>query len=261
VDLELSGRWAIVGASSGGLGLACAKALNAEGVNVVINGRNPETLSSAAAELRSVGDRTAEVVTVPGDIASADTRDRLLAACPAPDILVTNNGGPPPGPFRKSSRTDWERGLDANLLAHIELINLVVGGMCDRRFGRIVNITSAMVTTPRPTMAVSSAARAALTAAVKGLSLEVAQFNVTINNLLPERFDTERQRYMAEVATVRDGITYDEARARQVRSIVAGRLGDPREFGATCAFLCSPLSGYISGQNIHLDGGSYPALI
>ncbi|GAA3767796.1 SDR family oxidoreductase [Streptomyces phyllanthi] len=261
MDLELAGRWAIIGASSAGLGLACAKALHAEGVNVVINGRNPETLESASAQLRCVGDSTAIVVAVPGDIASADTRNRLLDACPSPDILVTNNGGPPPGPFQKSVRADWERGLHANLLAHVELINRVVGGMCDRRFGRIVNITSAMVTTPRPTMAVSSAARAALTAAVKGLSLDVARFNVTINNLLPERFDTERQRYMAEVATVRDGITHEEARARQVRSIVAGRLGDPREFGATCAFLCSPLSGYLSGQNIHLDGGSYPALI
>ncbi|MEW2398004.1 SDR family oxidoreductase [Streptomyces sp. NPDC046862] len=261
MDLELADRRAIIGASSGGLGLACAKALHAEGVHVVINGRHPEALDRAVEEVRSVGDGRADVMAVPGDIAQPATHERLLDACPAPDILVTNNGGPPPGPFQKSSRADWEHGLDANLLAHVALINLVIGDMCDRRFGRIVNITSAMVTTPRPTMAVSSAARAALTAAVKGLSLDVARFNVTVNNLLPERLDTERQRYMAEVATTRDGITYDEARARQVRSIAAGRLGDPREFGATCAFLCSPLAGYISGQNIHLDGGSYPALV
>jgi 3-oxoacyl-[acyl-carrier protein] reductase len=261
MDLELAGRWAITGASSSGLGLACAKALHAEGVHVVINGRGRETLERAVGELRSVGDGRGEIRVVQGDIALAETRERLLEACPTPDILVTNNGGPPPGPFQKSGRAEWERGLNANLLAHVELINLVVDGMCNRRFGRIVNITSAMVTTPRPTMAVSSAARAALTAAVKGLSLDVARFNVTINNLLPERFDTERQRYMAEVATVRDGITYDEARARQVRSIAAGRLGDPRELGAMCAFLCSPLAGFMSGQNIHLDGGSYPALV
>jgi 3-oxoacyl-[acyl-carrier protein] reductase len=261
MDLQLRGRWAIVGASSTGLGLACARALYAEGVNVVINGRSEQTLQRAAAELRATEHAGAEVVTVAGDIGLAVTQERLLAECRAPDILVTNNGGPPPGPFQKSARVDWERGLAANLLAHVELINRVVGGMCDRRFGRIVNITSAMVTTPRPTMAVSSAARAGLTAAVKGLSLDVARFNVTINNLLPERFDTERQRFMAQVATARDGITLEEARARQVRSIVAGRLGDPREFGATCAFLCSPLAGYISGQNIHLDGGSYPALV
>lgn len=228
---------------------------------MVINGRRAEALEQAAAQLRAASRDGAKVITVIGDIGREETRKQLLAACPEPDILVTNNGGPPPGPFRKATREDWQRGLDANLLAHTDTINQVIGGMCDRRFGRIVNITSAMVTTPSPTMAVSSAARAALTAAVKGLSREVARFNVTINNLLPERFDTERQRYMAEVATVRDGLSYDEARARQVASIAAGRLGDPREFGAACAFLCSPLAGYISGQNIHLDGGSYPGLI
>jgi 3-oxoacyl-[acyl-carrier protein] reductase len=261
VDLHLAGRWAIIGASSSGLGLACARSLHDEGVHVVVNGRDEARLAAAAAELRASGPADAKVVAVRGDIAADATRAALLQACPEPDILVTNNGGPPPGPFHASTRADWQRGLDANLLAHVEMINLVVGGMCERRFGRIVNITSAMVTTPRVTMAVSSAARAGLTAAVKGLSLDVAKYGVTINNLLPERFDTERQRYMAEVATMRDGITYDEARARQVRSIAAGRLGDPREFGALCAFLCSPLAGFVSGQNFHLDGGSYPALV
>ncbi|MFI7171245.1 SDR family oxidoreductase [Rhodococcoides fascians] len=260
MDLRLTDRWAIVEASSAGLGFACAKSLHAEGAHVVINGRRDDVLEAAATEIwNSSG--TGTVTTVAGDITDASTRAALLRACPTPDILVTNNGGPPPGSFQKSGRSEWMHGLDANLLAHVDMINAVVEGMCERRFGRIVNITSAMVTTPRPTMAVSSAARAALTAAVKGLSLDVARFNVTINNLLPERFDTERQRFMAQAATARDGITYDEARSRQVQSIAAKRLGDPDEFGAICAFLCSPNAGYISGQNLHLDGGSYPALI
>lgn len=260
MDLHLDDRWAIVEASSAGLGLACAKTLHAEGAHVVMNGRREDVLEAAANAVRDSGG-TGIVTAVAGDITEASTRDALLRACPEPDVLVTNNGGPPPGSFQKSGRTEWMYGLDANLLAHVEMINAVVGGMCDRRFGRIVNITSAMVTTPRPTMAVSSAARAALTAAVKGLSLDVARFNVTVNNLLPERFDTERQRFMAHAAAARDGITYDEARARQVQSIAAKRLGNPDEFGAMCAFLCSPIAGYISGQNLHLDGGSYPALV
>lgn len=260
MDLQLDGRWAIVQASSEGLGLACATTLHAEGAHVVLNGRRQGVLDAAADALRSTG-APGTVTAVAGDITHESTRAALLLACPEPDILVTNNGGPPPGSFQKSGRAEWLHGLDANLLAHVEMINAVVTGMCERRFGRIVNITSAMVTTPRPTMAVSSAARAALTAAVKGLSLDVAQFNVTVNNLLPERFDTERQRFMARVATTRDGITYEEARARQVQSIAAKRLGDPAEFGAICAFLCSPLAGFVSGQNVHLDGGSYPALV
>ncbi|MFD6058964.1 SDR family oxidoreductase [Rhodococcus wratislaviensis] len=260
MDLQLRGRWAIVAASSEGLGFACAKALHAEGVNVVINGRRLDALEKAAAAIRENGG-SGTVVAVQGDITLESTRTELLRACSEPDILVTNNGGPPPGSFQRSGRTEWMHALDGNLLAHTAMINAVIDGMCERQFGRIVNITSAMVTTPRPTMATSSAARAALTAAVKGLSLDVVKHNVTINNLLPERFDTERQRYMAKVATTRDGITYEEARARQVRSIAAGRLGDPDEFGATCAFLCGTHAGYISGQNLHLDGGSYPALV
>jgi 3-oxoacyl-[acyl-carrier protein] reductase len=147
------------------------------------------------------------------------------------------------------------------MIAPLMMIRAVLPGMKERRFGRIVNITSAMVTTPRPHMTVSSGARAGLTAAMKGLSLEVARHNVTINNLLPERFDTDRQHQMAKAAMARENISYEEARARQVESIAARRLGDPKEFGATCAFLCSAFAGFMSGQNLHLDGGSYPALI
>ena len=149
----------------------------------------------------------------------------------------------------------------SNMLTHIELVRQVIDGMCDRRFGRIVNITSAMVTTPRPSMALSSGVRTGLVAVMKGLALEVARHNVTINNLLPERFDTQRQIDMAELAMQRDGVSWEQARATQVESIAAKRLGQPTEFGAACAFLCGAHSGYISGQNLHLDGGSYPALI
>ncbi|MGM7671616.1 SDR family oxidoreductase [Microbacterium sp. A93] len=261
MNLKLAGLWAIVGGSSQGLGYACAAALVDEGVNVVINGRRLDVLKNAADELaRRAGDHV-RVIAVAGDLAKSDTRERIINACSAPDILVTNSGGPAPGPFQQADRDKWMAGMEANFLPHVDLINRVVDGMCERRYGRIINITSAMVTTPRPTMAASSAARAALTAAVKGLSLDVAKYNVTINNLLPERFDTERQRFMAEVASTRDGISFEEARARQVESIAARRLGDPAELGATCAFLASPLAGFISGQNLHLDGGSYPALV
>jgi 3-oxoacyl-[acyl-carrier protein] reductase len=185
----------------------------------------------------------------------------LLAACPAPDILVNNNAGPSPGDFADIERDRWLAVIEANMIAPLMLIRAVLPAMRLRRFGRIVNITSAMVTTPRPHMTLSSGARGGLTAAMKGLSLEVARDNVTINNLLPERFDTDRQHQMAKAAMARESISYEEARTRQIESIAARRLGDPREFGATCAFLCSGLAGFMSGQNIHLDGGSYPALI
>lgn len=258
MDLGLHGRRAIVLGSSRGLGLACAAALAAEGAHVVLNGRGGEALDKARAELEESG---GSVDAVRGDITAPATRDALLRVCPEPDILVTNAGGPPPGRLRDATREHWDQGLRTNLFAHLDMIERVVDGMRTRRFGRIVNVTSAMVTTPRPTMAVSSAVRSALTAVVKGLSLEVARDNVTINNLLPERFDTARQEQMAHVAASRDGISYDEARRRQAASIAAGRLGRSEEFGATCAFVCSTWAGYMSGQNIHLDGGSYPALV
>jgi 3-oxoacyl-[acyl-carrier protein] reductase len=195
------------------------------------------------------------------DVTTTEGRAALLDACPEPDILINNNAGPPPGRFASLDADDWRAGLEGNLIAALMLTRAVVDGMCARQFGRIVNITSAMVTTPRPSMALSSAARAGLTAAVKGLSIEVARHNVTINNLLPERFDTERQRFMAERVMAAEGLTYPQARHQQEISIAAGRLGRPEELGAACAFLCARQAGYISGNNIHLDGGSYPGLI
>lgn len=258
MDLGITSKRAIVCASSRGLGRACAEALAAEGVHVVINGRDTSTLDCAAAELRDrygVG-----VLAVAGDIAAPEVQQELRAACPAPDILVTNNAGPAPAAFAALDREAWIRALDANMVAPITLIQSVIQGMRQRRFGRIVNITSAMVTTPRPTMGLSSGARAGLTAVMKGLSLEVARDNVTINNLLPERFDTDRQLFMAQRTVEQEGVDITEARRRQIESIAARRLGRPEELGAMCAFLCSAYAGYLSGQNIHLDGGSYPGL-
>ena len=259
MDLGIAGRHAIVAASSRGLGRACADALANEGVNLIINGRDPDSLGAAAAEIsRNSG---VVVVAVPGDIADQATRAALLDACPRPDIVITNAGGPRPGGVRQLSVEDWVDAFHSNMLTHIELIRQVIDGMCERQFGRIVNITSAMVTTPRPSMALSSGVRTGLVAVMKGLALDVARHNVTINNLLPERFDTQRQIDMAEVAMKRDDVSWEQARASQVESIAAKRLGQPSEFGAACAFLCGAHSGYISGQNLHLDGGSYPALI
>jgi 3-oxoacyl-[acyl-carrier protein] reductase len=259
MDLGIAGRTALVCASSRGLGRACAEALAREGVRVTINGLDPDRLAATAEELRRV--TGGEVATARGDVTTEDGRAAILEACGAPDILVTNNAGPNPKSFLDVSPEDWVAGLSANMLAALMLTRAVLPKMKERRFGRIVNITSAMVTTPRPHQAVSSGARAGLTAVMKGLSRDVAKFNVTINNLLPERFDTDRQRFMAERTMRLEGVTFEQARAQQVASIPAGRLGEPREFGATCAFLCSDFAGYLTGMNIHLDGGAYPALI
>ncbi len=259
MDLGLAGKRAIVCASSKGLGKACAIALASEGVEVLINGRNADSLEEAIAAIRSqTGSKVTGVV---ADVTTEEGRTALLARCPDPDILVNNNAGPSPGKFLDYDREQWSAVLDANMIAPLLLVRAVLPTMRARKFGRIINIVSAMVTTPRPHMTLSSGARAGLIAALKGVALEVVQDNVTIHNLLPERIDTDRQIFMAHSQAKREGITYDEARAKQVQSIAAKRLGLPAEFGAACAFLCSAHAGYMSGQNIHLDGGSYPALI
>ena len=259
MNLGIEGRTAIICGSSQGLGLACAEALSAEGVDVILNGRDAAKLDKAAAGLRTHA--RGKVTAVAADIATNEGRERLIAAAPRCDILINNNGGPKPGNFADVDHDTWMKVIEANMIAPMMLTRSVLPGMKERRFGRIINITSAMVTTPRPHMAPSAGARAGLTGAMKALALEVARFNITINNMLPERFDTDRQHQMAKAAMARDSISYEEARARQIKSIAAQRLGDPKEFGATCAFLCSAFAGFMSGQNIHLDGGSYPALI
>ncbi len=259
MDLGLIGRRALVCASSGGLGKACAAALAREGCDIVLNGRDAARLNAAADEIEALCGRRPH--TAIADLNTPAGRAALLAACSEPDILVTNNAGPPPGALGDWDHAAWLGALESNLLAPIELISAVVPGMRRRRFGRIVNITSAVVKSPRLGMSLSTTARTGLTAFCKGLQREVVSDNVTINNLLPQHIDTGRQIEMAQ-RMVRDrGISFDEARALQAKMVRAGRLGRPEEFGDACAYLCSVQASFISGQNLQIDGGSYDGLI
>ncbi len=256
MDLGLKGRTALVCAASKGLGRGCAAALAAEGVDLVITARGRPTLEATAAELQ---DRyRVRVVAVAGDITTPEGRAAALAACPSPDILVTNAGGPPPGDFREWTRDTWIRALDANMLTPIELIKATVDGMMARRFGRIVNITSSAVKAPIDILGLSNGARAGLTGFVAGLARRTVAHNVTINNLLPGAMDTERLRANTETMARNAKITVEEASRRRRTAIPAGRFGTPDEFGAACAFLCSAQAGYITGQNLLVDGGAYP---
>lgn len=259
MDLRIKGRKAIVCASSRGLGKACATALAQEGCDVVINGRTAADVNATADEIRAASGAVVE--TVVADVSTESGRASLLKACEAPDILINNNGGPPPGAFEDWNHDDWVGALEANLLAPVFMIQGVLPGMRARKFGRIVNITSARVKTPTARMGLSTTARTGLTGMCKALSVEVAADNVTINNLLPERINTDRQKFMAGKMMESDGITEDEAYARIAASLPAKRLGTTEEFGAACAFLCSDLAGFISGQNLHLDGGSYRGIV
>lgn len=259
MDLGLRGRRALVCASSQGLGLACATALAREGCAVTINGRDEARLMASAQSLRTVA--TATVDAVVADINTEAGRAALLGACPAPDILVNNNAGPPPGTLDDWDHAAWLPALEANLIAAALLMRAVLPGMRQRRFGRIVNITSAMVKTPHAAMGLSTAARAGLTALSKALARDAVADNVTINNLLPERFDTERQEFMARRMMKEQGIGREQARQQIADSVPARRFGRPQEFGAACAFLCSADAGFITGQNLQLDGGSYTGLV
>ncbi len=259
MNLGIEGKRAIVCASSRGLGRACAESLAREGVHVVLNARDADGLEATASELRAAFG--VEVDSVAGDIEDESTRDALIAACPAPDILVNNNGGPPPGAFRDWDRDAWIAALDANMLAPVLMIRAVLDGMVERRFGRIVNITSAMVKTPLAPMGLSTGARTGLTSVAKALSKQVAHANVTLNNILPERIDTGRQKQMAELRARIGGVTIEQAYDEMKASIAAQRLGEPNEVGDACAYLCSAQAGFISGQNLQLDGGSYAGLV
>jgi len=256
MDLGIAGKTALVCAASKGLGRGCAQALAAEGVNLVIVARTRDTLEATAAEIRAA--TGAAVTAVACDITTPEGRALALAACPQPDILVTNAGGPPPGDFRGFSHDDWIRALEANMLTPIELIRATVDGMIARRFGRIVNITSSAVKAPIDVLALSNGARSGLTGFVAGLARRVAAHNVTVNNLLPGLFDTDRIATTLAASAKERGATVDEMRARRVAEIPAGRLGTREEFGAACAFLCSAHAGYITGQNWLMDGGAYP---
>lgn len=259
MDLGISGKRALVCAGSKGLGRACAMHLAREGAQVTIVARSPEALQAAAADI--LADSGSKVVTVSADVATAEGRAAALAASPELDILVNNCGGPPPGDFRSFTRDDWVRAFDANMFSAIELIRSVVDDMAARKFGRIVNITSAAVKNPAPMLALSNGMRAGLTGFVGGVSREVARHNVTINNLLPGAFATDRllQAFLPRAQNA--NLSVEEFMQKTAAASVSGRMGDPDEFGAACAFLCSQYGGYITGQNLVLDGGEFRGML
>lgn len=256
MDLGIRGRRAIVSGASKGLGRACAYSLAREGVSVAIVARTePELLKTAEEMRKSTG---AQVVAVAADITSAEGRARVLQAFPAPDILVNNAGGPPTGDFRQFSREDWIKALDGCMLAPIDMIRLTLDSMIARGFGRVVNVTSYSVKMPIDVLCLSNGARSGLTGVVAGLARKVAGHNVTINNLLPGVFNTDRQQTTVAAAAKQRGITMEEARRAKIASIPANRMGEPDELGDMCAWLCSARAGYFTGQNVLLDGGLYP---
>jgi 3-oxoacyl-[acyl-carrier protein] reductase len=259
MDLGIAGKWALVCAASKGLGKGCAMALVGEGVNVVITARGAEALESTAHELRALNPAV-KVIALAGDITTAEGRAAALAACPQIDILVNNAGGPPPGDFRDWDRAAWIAALDANMLTPIELMKATVDKMAERGFGRVVNITSGAVKAPLETLGLSNGARSGLTGFVAGLARQsrLASRNVTINNLLPGFFDTDRIRKTMQAAAEKTGKSVSDLTATRAKAIPAQRLGIAGEFGDVCAFLCSAQAGYLTGQNILLDGGAYP---
>lgn len=257
MDLGIAGRKAIVCASSAGLGRGCARALAEAGVALVINGRDRARLEQAAIGLRR--GTSADVTPVIADISTADGQAKILAACPEPDILVNNNAGPPFRDFRELDRAAMLKGLNENMVTPIELIQKVLDGMAARGFGRIINITSISVRMPVMGLDLSSGARAGLTAFLAGVARGVAAQNVTINNLLPGNFATDRLRSALAKSAEKMQRTEGEVVDQTLQSIPARRFGTPEEFGQTCAFLCSVHAGYITGQNILMDGGAYPA--
>lgn len=254
--IDLSGRRAIVCASSKGLGRGCAEALVRAGASVVLNGRDEAQLRTTTQDLIAAGNG-AEIIPVAGDLTDPETQDRLLAACPEPDILVNNNGGPPIGDFRSLDRADMTAGVTSNMFVPIEMIQRVIDGMVSRGFGRIVNITSVTVKMPISGLDLSSGARAGLTSFLAGIARDVAGDNVTINQLMPGYFETDRSRQGLRNRAETSGRPIEELEAERRANIPAGRLGTPTEFGHACAFLCSPQAGFITGQNLLMDGGMF----
>lgn len=254
MDLGIKGKRGLVTASSKGLGLGCARALAAAGVDLVVNARGADALEQAAEDIRR--DFGVDVTAVAADIVDPDGRARVLEAAGDIDILVTNAGGPPPGLWSDWEREDFIKALDANMLTPIALMKELLPGMIDRGWGRVVNITSQSVKAPIAALGLSNSARAGLTGYVAGTARQVARHGVTINNLLPGTHATARADALDNGASEKEGISFDEARARRQAGIPVGRYGTPDEFGATCAFLCSANAGYIVGQNILHDGGN-----
>jgi 3-oxoacyl-[acyl-carrier protein] reductase len=259
MDLGIKGRSAIVCASSKGLGRACATELARAGARVAINGRDAELLERVRGEIAA--ETGAEVIAIVGDMSTPEGRAALLGAFDEVDILVNNNGGPPPRDFRAVDHDAMIAGLEANMIAPIALIQAVIDAMVERRFGRIVNITSGSVKMPMAGLDLSSGARAGLTGFVAGVARQVVHANVTINNLLPGAFDTDRIASFVAAQAEKTGRDPAEIRAERERGIPAKRLGDPAEFGAACAFLCSAQAGYITGQSLLIDGGAFPGIL
>ena len=258
MDLGIAGRRAILLGSSRGLGRACAESVAREGVELVVNGRTSEDVDTAVDELSAK--HGVQVAGVVGDSTTAEVQAELLAVCPEPDIVLINGQGPPPTPFSRLDDEKWDAAVRQSITGPVGFLQQVVPGMVEREFGRIVAVSSAMVKSPNSMMSLSHGTRLGLAGILKGLSNDVVKHNVTVNQLLPERFDTGRQQQMAQIVMKAKGISYDEARAEQVASIRAGRLGRAEEFGDAFAFLCSAQAGYLSGQSIQLDGGSYDGL-
>ena len=256
MDLGISGRRALVCASSKGLGRGCAEALAAEGVDLVLNARGTEALEATADAIRAV--HGVDVIAVAADITTEAGQAEVLAAAGSIDILVTNAGGPPPGMWSDWSRDDFISAFDANLLTPIALIKALLPNMMERGWGRIVNITSVAVKAPIPVLGLSNTARSGLTGYVAGVSRQVAGSGVTINNLLPGLHDTDRLLTLDKVDAAAQGITEQAAREARTATVPAGRFGTAEEFGAACAWLCSDKAGFVIGQNILLDGGAFP---
>jgi 3-oxoacyl-[acyl-carrier protein] reductase len=256
MDLGIAGRKAIVCASSRGLGRACAMRLAEAGCEVVVNGLDPKRLDATADDIRTK--TGAKVTAVAADVASKAGQDALFAACPEPDILIGNNAGPPFRDFRDLDRDKMIAGVVGNMIVPVELLQRAIDPMIKNKFGRIVNITSGSVKMPLLGLDLSSGARAGLTAFLAGVARSVSQHNVTINFMLPGPFDTDRLRSNAEIAAKRQGISLEEFQKARAETIPPKRFGTADEFGATCAFLCSVHAGYITGQNILLDGGIFP---
>ncbi|MBM3643406.1 MAG: SDR family oxidoreductase [Alphaproteobacteria bacterium] len=256
MDLGIKGRRAIVCAASKGLGKGCAMALAREGVDLVINARTAADVDATAAEIRSA--TGVKVTAVACDVTSVDGRNRVLAACPEPDIVINNAGGPPPGDFRDWGRDEWIKAIDANMLTPIEFIKATVDGMMKRGFGRIVNITSSSVKAPIDILGLSNGARSGLTGFVAGVARTTVRHGVTINGLLPGPFATDRLKGTYRSRAQKSGKSFEEEYAAGARANPAGRFGTAEEFGAMCAFLCSVHAGYMTGQNILMDGGQYP---
>ena len=259
MDLKIAGRKAIVCASSKGLGKACAMALANEGVDVWISARGADTLHAAADEINAM--KAGRATAVVADVTTESGRGALLQACPAPDILINNAGGPPPGDFRNWGQQDWFEAINANMFSAIDMIRRSLDGMIARRFGRIVNITSIAVKMPVPQLGLSNGARSGLTGFISGIARPPAEHNVTINNLLPGYIATDRMWSVLEAGAKQAGVELEAFKQNMFNNVGAKRPGEPDEFGATCAFLCSQQAAYITAQNVLMDGGTFPGTL